>query len=158
MATIDRLIKSHEQLNRIDIRITNFLNMYGMILLRYSLGITFIWFGALKPFRLSPADDLVAKTIVFLPADIFVPILGIWEMVIGITLIVRKWNRIAIFLLFAQMGGTFLPLILLPEVCFQTFPFVLTLEGQYIIKNIVLISAGIVIGGSVRDFSEERIH
>ena len=50
-----------------------------------------------------------------------------------------------------QMAGTFLPLILLPEVTFIKFPFVLTLEGQYIIKNIVIITAGIVIGSHVRD-------
>ncbi|MFT5623099.1 MAG: putative membrane protein YkgB, partial [Bacteroidia bacterium] len=52
--------------------------------------------------------------------------------------------------LFVQMPGTFLPLVLLPEVCFTQFPLGLTLEGQYIIKNLILISAALVIGGQVR--------
>ena len=81
---------------------------------------------------------------------------GIWEIMIGVGLIIRRFNRIAIFLLFLQMPGTMLPLILLPEVCYVTFPFVLTIEGQYIIKNLVLISAGIVIGGTVRKPSDGR--
>ena len=63
----------------------------------------------------------------------------------------QKTIRLAVILLLAQMPGTFLPLILLPEVCFENFPFVLTTEGQYIIKNLVIITAAIVAGGSVRE-------
>jgi uncharacterized membrane protein YkgB len=48
------------------------------------------------------------------------------------------------------MPGTFLPLILLPEVCFTSFPFGLTLEGQYIVKNLIIISAALVVGSTVR--------
>ena len=123
---------------------------YGRILLRYSLAIIFIWFGLLKPFGLSPAADLVAKTVYFMPSEIFIPILGWWEVLIGVCLLWRPLIRIAILLLYLQMGGTFLPLVLLPEVCFTQFPFALTLEGQYIIKNLLIISSGLVIGGSVR--------
>ena len=156
MQSIDTLISNNTYLNKLDQQITTFLDKYGLISLRYSLGIIFIWFGALKPFDKSPANELVENTIVFIPADIFIPILGVWEIMIGLGLIIRRLNRIAIFLLFLQMPGTMLPLILLPEVCYVTFPFVLTLEGQYIIKNLVLISAGIVIGGTVRKPSDGR--
>ena len=141
MQSIDKIISKNTNLDQLDLRITDFLDKYGFILLRYSLGVIFIWFGALKPFDNSPANDLIEKTIVFIPSEIFIPILGIWEIAIGVGLIVRRFNRIAIFLLLLQMPGTMLPLIILPEVCYVTFPFVLTLEGQYIIKNLVLISS-----------------
>ena len=74
-----------------------------------------------------------------------------WESAaIGLGLLFRPLIRFALLLLFLQMPGTMLPLILLPDVCFTHFPFGLTLEGQYIIKNLILISAAIVIGGGVR--------
>ena len=82
--------------------------------------------------------------------DLFVPILGCWEVAIGVGLLFRPLLRVALLLLFLQMPGTVLPLILLPDVCFTQFPFGLTLEGQYIIKNLILISAAIVVGGTVR--------
>ena len=128
MQSIDNIISKNTHLDQLDQRITDFLDKYGFILLRYSLGVIFIWFGALKPFDNSPANDLIEKTIVFIPSEIFIPILGIWEIAIGVGLIVRRFNRIAIFLLLLQMPGTMLPLIILPEVCYVTFPFVLTLE------------------------------
>ena len=129
---------------------------WGVPALRISLGVIFIWFGALKPLGLSPAQGLVERTVFWFPADVFVPILGVWEMAIGVCLIVPPLIRVGILLLFLQMPGTALPLVLLPEVCFQHFPFALTLEGQYIIKNLVLISAGLVIGGSVRADGRRR--
>ena len=129
-------------------KIANWMYMYGILCLRISLAIVFIWFGILKPFGLSPATELVKKTVYWFSPDIFVPILGWWEVCIGVFLLYRPLIKFAIILLFLQMPGTALPLFLLPEVCFKSFPFVLTLEGQYIIKNLVLISAGLVIGGT----------
>lgn len=123
---------------------------YGRLLLRISLAVIFIWFGVLKPLGMSPAEALVAKTVYWFPSDIIIPILGWWEVAIGIGLLFRKLIRVALLLLFLQMAGTFLPLVILPEVCFTKFPFALTLEGQYIIKNLILISAAIVVGGTVR--------
>ncbi len=135
----------------IDIFISSLMKKYSLPALRASMGIIFIWFGALKPLGLSSANSLLEKTVYFIPADVFIPILGIWEVIIGIGLIYKPLNRIAIFLLFLQMGGTFLPLVLLPTVTFSVYPLVPTLEGQYIIKNLVLISAALVIGGNVRE-------
>ena len=71
-------------------------------------------------------------------------------MIIGLTMCIKPLIRISILLLFIQMPGTFLPLILLPEVCFTSFPFGLTLEGQYIVKNLIIISAALVVGSTVR--------
>ena len=129
-------------LKRFDLNLIRVLNTVSMPVLRISLGIVFFWFGALKVFGESPANDVITKTIYWFNPDIFIPILGIWEMTIGICLIVRAFIRVGLFLLALQMPGTFLPLVLLPEVCFQSIPFNLTLEGQYIVKNLVLIAVG----------------
>ncbi len=139
------------KLEQLDIVVTSFMNKWGVTLLRYSLGIIYIWFGALKPLGLSPAQELVENTVYwFENPKTFVPILGVWEIVIGITICIKPLIRVALFLLFLQMPGTFLPLILFPEVCFTNFPFGLTLEGQYIVKNLIIISAAIVVGSTVR--------
>lgn len=121
-----------------------------MPFLRASIGIVFIWFGALKTVGdLSPAYDLVAATVYWLTPEIIVPILGWWEIAIGVCFLIPALTRIGLLLLALQMPGTFLPLILLPEACFTVFPFGLTLEGQYIVKNLVIIGAALVIGAGL---------
>ncbi len=123
---------------------------FGLPFLRFSIGIVFIWFGALKLIgNLSPAYDLVAATIYWLRPEIIVPLLGLWEVAIGICFLIPPLTRLGLFLLGLQMPGTFLPLVLLPEVCFTVFPFGLTLEGQYIVKNLVIIGAALVIGSGL---------
>ena len=144
-------MKNIRTYDELDIFITKFMSKWGITFLRYSLGLIYIWFGILKPFGLSPAQELVENTVYWFDnPKTFVPILGWWEVVIGLTMCIKPLIRVSIFLLFIQMPGTFLPLILLPEVCFNNFPFGLTLEGQYIIKNLIIISAALVVGSSVR--------
>ena len=136
---------------KLDIFISKYMSTYGILLLRYSLAMIFIWFGLLKPLGISPAQELVENTVYwFDDKATFVNLLGWWEVVIGFTMCVRPLIRISIFLLFLQIPGTFLPLVLLPEVCFTDFPYGLTLEGQYIVKNLIIISSALVIGGTVR--------
>lgn len=140
-----------QQIDRIDASLTGWMARHGLTLMRVSLGVIFFWFGALKLFpNMSPAEDLVRNTIYFVDPNLFIPVLAVWEMLIGIGLITGVFMRLTLLLLFLQMPGTALPLLLLPEVCFTVFPFGLTLEGQYIIKNLVLITAGIVLGSTVR--------
>jgi uncharacterized membrane protein YkgB len=134
-------------LKKFDLNLIKFLNKISLPALRISLGIVFSWFGALKIFGESPANDVITKTIYWFDPDIFIPILGVWEVAIGICLLVPSLIRVGLFLLALQMPGTFLPLLLLPEVCFQSIPFNLTLEGQYIVKNLVLIGAAMAVGG-----------
>jgi len=134
----------------VDRWITTRMQRYGFFLLRISLGIVFIWFGALKPFGLSPADDLVTKTLPFIPPKVLIPALGVWEVAIGIGLLWRPLLRASLLLLFLHLPGTALPLIFLRDACYVHFPYALTLEGQYIIKNLILVSAAIVVGGTVR--------
>src|SRR3989304_1902676 len=141
---------------RTDVQITNWMARYGVLLLRMSLGVVFFWFGALKFFPgLSPAQDLAARTISVLtfglvPPGISVPVLALWECVIGLGLITGLFMRGTLLLLFLQMLGTITPLFFFPSEAFMRFPYAPTLEGQYIIKNLVLISAGLVIGATVR--------
>lgn len=142
--------------DRIDTRITNWMAKYGIVLLRMSLGIVFFWFGVLKFFPdLSPAQELATRTISTLTfgivtPNISLPLLALWECVIGLGLITGKFMRITLLLLLVQMMGTVTPIFLFPGEVFTRIPYAPTLEGQYIIKNMVLISAGLVIGATVR--------
>ncbi len=137
--------------DQLDLYITHWMARYGLLIMRLGLGIVFFWFGALKLAPgLSPAEDLVRNTIYFVDPDLFLPVLAVWEMLIGLGLITGKYMRATLLLLFLQMPGTALPLILLPEVTWTAFPYGLTLEGQYIIKNLALIGAAFVLGGTVR--------
>lgn len=140
-----------EHFDKYDYEITKWMARYGLSTLRIGLGVIFLWFGALKYFPgLSPAEGLVRNTIYFVDPDLFIPVLATWEVLIGIGLIVGKWMRVTLLLLFLQMPGTALPIVLLPDVVWTSFPFGLTLEGQYIVKNLVLVSAGLVLGATVR--------
>lgn len=140
----------------VDARITNWMARHGLPLLRISLGIVFLWFGALKFFPgLSPASDLAARTIETLsfgmmPARVSVPLLAGWECLIGLGLLSGIFMRATLLLLAVQMVGTLMPLALFPGEMFTRIPYAPTLEGQYIIKNAVLISAAIVLGATVR--------
>jgi uncharacterized membrane protein YkgB len=135
-------------LKRIDKRIATWMEKYGHRLLRYSLAIIFIWFGALKIIPgLSPAEELVKQT-VFWIGPWFIPFLGLWEVTIGLCLLWRPLIRVGIGLMAIQMIGTVLPLIYLPSITWKSI-FVPTLEGQYIIKNVTLIAAAIAVGGTV---------
>lgn len=138
-----------ERFDRVDSAIISVMDRWSIPALRFAVGVVFIWFGALKVFGVSPAADLVASTVYVLPAELFVPVLGVWEVLIGICLLYPPLTRIGLLLLAVQLPGTFLPLVLLPDVVYVTFPYALTVEGQYIIKNLVIIGAALVVGGSL---------
>jgi uncharacterized membrane protein YkgB len=140
-----------DQFNEIDQRITRWMARTGLVLLRISIGIVFFWFGALKLVPgASPAGPLIAASWGFLPYRPFMVFLGLWEMAIGLGFISGQFLRITILLMMLQMAGTVSPIVLVPDAVWQQFPFVLTLEGQYIIKNLVLIGAALVVGSTVR--------
>jgi uncharacterized membrane protein YphA (DoxX/SURF4 family) len=140
----------------LDARITSWMARHGLPLLRISLGLVFLWFGALKFFpRGSPAEDLATRTISALTGgqvapDVALPVLAAWECLIGLGLLTGRFLRVTLLLLFLQMLGTLTPLVLFPHEVFARFPLMPTLEGQYIIKNLVLVSAGVVLGATVR--------
>jgi uncharacterized membrane protein YkgB len=137
--------------DRLDATLTGLMARNGITLLRISIGIVFLWFGALKlqP-ELSPAEGLIRASLPFLPMQLFIPFLALWEMLIGIGLISGRFMRVTLLLLLLQMPGTISPVFLRPDLVFTHFPYALTLEGQYIVKNMVLISAALVLGATVR--------
>ena len=141
---------------RVDAAVIKWMAKHGLFLLRISIGVIFLWFGALKYFEgMSPAEDLAIKTISTLsfnliPTKIIIYGLATWEVLIGIGLLFNLFMRETLLLLYLQMLGTFSPIFLFSGEVFHIFPISLTLEGQYIVKNIVIISAGIVLGSTVR--------
>jgi uncharacterized membrane protein YkgB len=143
------------RLDQTDQRIARFMRRWGVPALRLALAVIFIWFGLLKPLGVSPAAPLVLKTVQNLPLfspHTWLALIGWWEVAIGLTFLHRATIRIAIALLGLQMVGTFLPLVTLPGVTFQPgrIPYGLTMEGQYIVKNMLIIAAALVVGGTVR--------
>ncbi len=140
----------------LDTRITHWMALHGITLLRISVGVVFLWFGVLKFFPgVSPAEGLAGDTILLMSngvvtPEVSLPILAAWESLIGLGLIFGKYLRLTLLLLFLQMPGTVMPLFLFPELTFTRVPFALTIEGQYIIKNLVLIAAALVVGATVR--------
>ncbi|MFN4001364.1 hypothetical protein [Microcella sp.] len=136
-------------LERFDRLVVWTMDAFGIKFARLALGIVFIWFGALKMIgELSPAYDLVAATIYWLTPEIIIPLIGLWEVAIGVAFLFPPLTRAALLLLIPQMPATFLPLVLLPEVTFTVIPWGLTLEGQYIVKNLVIIACALIIGGT----------
>jgi len=129
-----------------------------VLLLRLGLGVVFLWFGALKLVPgLSPAEALVAKTVCsIVDPHVFVPLLAVWECAIGLGLLLRRYLRVTLVLLGVHMAGTFLPLVTCPEAVWTRFPYAWTLEGQYILKNLVLIAAAISVANSLRNGGSSR--
>jgi uncharacterized membrane protein YkgB len=142
---------------RIDETVAGFMEAHGVTLLRLALALVFIWFGTLKVIGRSPVEDLVAGTVYFLPRDFFVRFLGVWEIVVGVGLLVPVALRLTLLLFWAQMAGTFLVLVTQPGDAFQSGnPLLLTVEGEFVIKNLVLIAAGLVIGSTIRERRRAR--
>jgi uncharacterized membrane protein YphA (DoxX/SURF4 family) len=146
----------HNTLATIDVQATDWLARNSISLLRVCLGIIFFWFGVLKFFPgLSPAQDLALRTIDMmtfglLPPDVAIFTLASWECVIGLGLIFGIYLRATLILLLMQMMGTITPLFFFPAEVFTHGVYALTLEGQYIVKNMVLVTAALVIGSTVR--------
>ena len=135
----------------IDRRFVALLARWGIPVLRVSLGLVFVWFGALKILQVSPVADLVARTVYWVDPSWFVPVLGGVEVVIGLGLVAGRALRTVLALFWLQMLGTFLVLVVQPDVAFQRGnPLLLTVEGEFVVKNLVLLSAGMVVGSTVR--------
>lgn len=120
-------------------------------LIRLSLGIIFLWYGLLKFFpSLSPAEELATRTIDILFFGLITPsvsikLLAILEVGIGLGFIFGIYTRYVVFVFLGHMICTFAPLFILPELSFTQAPYAFTLVGQYIVKNVVFILAGILI-------------
>ena len=142
---------------QLDHAMIRFMRANGIRALRVALGIVFVWFGALKVVGLSPVGDLVAGTVYWVDPRVFVPLLGIWEIAVGLGLLSGVAMRMVLLFFWLQMAGTFLVLVLRPELAFQRGnPLLLTTTGEFVIKNLVLIAAGLVIGSAIRPGAAEK--
>ena len=138
-------------IRRIDEVLIPWLRRWSTPLLRVALGVVFVWFGALKVFGVSPVSDLVGSVVYWVDPDWFVPTLGAVEILIGIGLIGGWLLRWVLLAFMAQMLGTALVFVVLPDVAFQEGnPLKLTVEGEFVVKNLVLLTAGLVVGSTIR--------
>lgn len=136
--------------DRIDQHVLPFLRRWSIPALRVSLGIVFVWFGVLKVADITPVADLVGDTVYWVDPDWFVPVLGVVEVIVGLGLMFNVWLRIVLALFVLQMVGTFLVLIILPEVAFLDGNLLkLSVEGEFVVKNLVLLSAGLVVASTI---------
>lgn len=131
----------------LDDRLVLLTQRYAHRVHRISVGILYLWFGLLKPFGQETATSLLAHTIYWGDPAFMVLVLGWWEVLIGVCLVVRSWVRIAVFLLVLRLPGILLAFILEPEILFVSFPFAPTPEGQYLIKDLTLFLATLAIAG-----------
>lgn len=127
------------------------VNRNMLAALRISIGIIYVWFGALKFFHgYSPAEDLAINTINkltfgLIPQPVNILLLAAWETTVGILLIANYWLRTALIFLFIHMVCTFTPLLFFPTVSFKYAPYGFTLVGQYIMKNIIIICGALLL-------------
>ncbi len=137
--------KEIEYIDKLFIRL---MHGWSIRTLRITLAIVFLWFGALKVLGVSPVVDLIQHSYSFFPEPAFITVLGIWEMIIGITLLFNSTLRLALALLWLQMAGTlFAPLFNSSLFFDKGNIFLLTIQGEFIVKNLVLIASSLVIGG-----------
>ena len=145
-----------QMLENIDRKIIAKISAAFPVCARLALFIVFFGFGILKLFDASPANPLVEsllkETLPFLTFGQFIVILGIWEMAIGLSFLIPRLERLAILLLVPHMFTTAMPLILLPEIAWVNFP-IPTLEGQYIIKNLVIIALAMGIASQLKPWN-----
>lgn len=113
------------------------------ILLRSSLALVYVWFGALKLTGTSPAHDLVVHTLPWFSEEVVFMTLGSAEILLGLFFLIPRWTAAVLWMFFVHMAGTFLPFVNGMDHVWSMGPAGLTLTGQYIVKNVVFIAAGI---------------
>lgn len=110
---------------------------------RIALFVVFFWFGILKLIGMSPATPLVlallAKTLPMIAPALFMKLFAVFEMLIGILFLFPRFTKLATFLIILHLITTTAPLILLSKMTWSGL-FIPTLEGQYIIKNILIVA------------------
>lgn len=127
------------------------LRITPLCYLRWSIGSCYLWFGALKLVPgLSPAELLAERTIGTLTLGLVagkwaLGLLAALEMSIGFALITGLMLRTALVVLIGHMICTLSPIVIFPQEVFTHVPYGLTLVGQYIIKNFVIMSGAWIV-------------
>lgn len=136
-----------------DARIIHILRAYSLPLSRFALFLIFFWFGILKVIGASPASPMVLAllhtTMPFFEPNLFLVCFGLFEALIGLCFLIPRLERVAIALLIIHLFTTILPLFLMADMTWSR-PFVPTMEGQYIIKNILILALAVGIGAHLR--------
>jgi uncharacterized membrane protein YkgB len=128
--------------------VSAFIDRHNERMLRIGFAIVFFWFGILKTFNLSPAEHLVNSTLGWLQLDFVPPVLGLWECIIGMSFLVPRWTKVTMVMFLMHMAGTMTPLFFLPKETFLAWPYQLSFEGQYVLKNFVFLGAGAMLWSS----------
>ncbi|WP_131787953.1 DUF417 family protein [Protofrankia symbiont of Coriaria ruscifolia] len=124
------------------------ITLLAPVALMTALGAVFIWFGALKLFGYSPVEALIGATLPWADRDLAVALLGVLEVVLGLALLVRRIRKVALAIMIAHLGGTFLTFFAAPQLMVQHGdPLLLTADGEFVFKNLVLIGAALVLLG-----------
>ncbi|HKP84248.1 MAG TPA: DoxX family protein [Pyrinomonadaceae bacterium] len=145
---LDSSINNSSFVVRLDELLLTIVRRWSITALRLALGSVFLWFGALKIFGSSPVAALIQETYSFVPINAFMLVLGVWEMVIGIGIVSKRALRCVLILSAVHLIGTFTAIWFKPSIFFvQGVPFCLTVDGEFVMKNLVLIAAALVIAG-----------
>jgi uncharacterized membrane protein YkgB len=146
--------------SRAEDQVRESLRQHGVTALRVAIGIIFLWFGILKVTDQSPVVAMIQTAFPFMPHPFFVHFLGAWEIAIGIGLISGVALRLTLALFLGQMTGTLSTLVMAPKLCFMHGNvLLLTTEGEFVAKNIVFITAGLVVAAySLKPISAISLH
>jgi len=154
METINKILENF------DTNLVSFSKRWVMPVSRFAIFLVYFWFGLLKVLGESPAgplvSELLARTMPFITPTGFIFAFGILEMLIGIIFIIPRLERLGMFVLSLHLITTIMPLFLLPAVTWSGF-LVPTLEGQYIIKNILIIAVAIGIFSHLHATTEQKM-
>ena len=145
-------VASMNIVDRVYAKVLPFIARYGLTFLRFSIGILFLWLGVLKLFPgVSPAEPIMrAGMPQFLPMGYFIPFAGVWEVIIGLGFITGLFPRLILGMTIVTLCTTLSIFVLAPTLIWHQFPFILTFEGQYVIKDIVIISSALALLATVR--------
>lgn len=122
------------------------LRRISLPLLRGAFGIVFFWFGALKVAGVSPVEDFVAGTLPWFDRAWLIPVVGLFEMAIGVGMIAGRFLFLVCAVLVGHLAGTFLALLMQSDVAFQGGnPLLLATDGEFVVKNLVYIAAALVL-------------
>ena len=145
---MDRLVRS---VDRIDRLLVSWLRRVSVPLMRLVLGLVFVWFGGLKVVGATPATELIAGTVYLFDPAWVIPALGVVEVLIGIGFLLNRAMRLVLALFSGLMVGTLLTFVMLPDLLFEgSNPLLITVEGGYVSKNVVLLVAGMVVASQLR--------
>lgn len=143
---------------RADDALVTWLRRTSVTLMRLVLGVLFVWFGALKVIGHTPATELIVGTIYLFDAATFVRLLGVVEVLLGIGFLTNRAMRLVLLLFAGLMVGTLLTFVMLPDLMFAgSNPLLITVEGGYVAKNVVLLVAGMVVASQLHPPAVARV-